>query len=66
MPVQIGIMPATHMIQVGDPAPNFSLKDQTDNTFGLLEQDAGASLLYHEIGTRNRERQVNYEVYRPG
>ncbi|MDD1679702.1 MAG: redoxin domain-containing protein [Methanomicrobiales archaeon] len=37
-------MPSSHMIQIGDSALNFSLKDQNDRTFDLLEH-AGKRIL---------------------
>ena len=38
------------MVQVGDPARNFSLKDQNDKTFDLYEQDGKRVLLsFHPL-----------------
>ena len=38
------------MVKPGDPAKNFSLKDQTDKTFGLYEQSGKHVLLsFHPL-----------------
>lgn len=38
------------MIKPGDPAPNFSLKDQNDKTFDLYEQEGKRTLLsFHPL-----------------
>jgi len=43
-------MDQPRMIQPGDPAPNFSLKDQNDRTFDLLEQSGKRILLsFHPL-----------------
>jgi peroxiredoxin len=43
-------MDQPRMIQPGDPAPNFSLKDQNDKTFDLLEQSGKRVLLsFHPL-----------------
>jgi peroxiredoxin len=43
-------MDQQRMIQPGDPAPNFSLKDQNDKTFDLLEQSGKRVLLsFHPL-----------------
>jgi peroxiredoxin len=43
-------MDQPRMIQVGDSAPNFSLKDQNDRTFDLLEQSGRRVLLsFHPL-----------------
>ena len=43
-------MDQPRMIQTGDPAPNFSLKDQNDKTFDLLEQSGKRVLLsFHPL-----------------
>ena len=43
-------MDQPRMIRPGDPAPNFSLKDQQDETFGLYEQEGRRVLLsFHPL-----------------
>jgi peroxiredoxin len=38
------------MVKPGDPAKNFSLKDQNDKTFGLYEQTGNYTLLsFHPL-----------------
>jgi peroxiredoxin len=38
------------MVRPGDPAKNFSLKDQNDKTFGLFEQEGKSTLLsFHPL-----------------
>jgi peroxiredoxin len=44
------IMEQTPLIRNGDPAPNFSLKDQDDKTFDLFEQSGKTVLLsFHPL-----------------
>ena len=38
-------MTQEHMVKPGDPAKNFSLKDQNDKTFGLYEPAMKYTLL---------------------
>ncbi|HMK16201.1 MAG TPA: redoxin domain-containing protein, partial [Methanomicrobiales archaeon] len=43
-------MDQPRMIRPGEPAPNFSLKDQNDRTFDLLEQSGRRVLLsFHPL-----------------
>jgi peroxiredoxin len=50
MSSQVKTMDQPRMIQPGDPAPNFSLKDQNDRTFDLLEQSGKRVLLsFHPL-----------------
>jgi peroxiredoxin len=43
-------MDQPRMIRPGEPAPNFSLKDQQDETFGLYEQEGRRVLLsFHPL-----------------
>ena len=43
-------MDQPRMIRQGEPAPNFSLKDQQDETFGLYEQEGRRVLLsFHPL-----------------
>ncbi len=43
-------MDQPRMIRPGEPAPNFSLKDQKDETFGLYEQEGRRVLLsFHPL-----------------
>jgi len=50
MSSQVKPMDQPRMIQTGDPAPNFSLKDQNDKTFDLLEQSGKRVLLsFHPL-----------------
>ena len=46
-----GYMTQARMVRPGDPAKNFSLKDQNDKTFGLYEQSGKHVLLsFHPAG----------------
>lgn len=43
-------MEQERLVKPGDPAKNFSLKDQNDKTFGLYEENAGFILLsFHPL-----------------
>jgi peroxiredoxin len=43
-------MKQARMVKPGDPAKNFSLKDQNDKTFGLYEQEGKCTLLsFHPL-----------------
>lgn len=58
------------IIQPGEPAPNFSLKDQRSQTFGLLEESGRRVLLsFHPLAwtdfcaAQMQSLEENYEVF---
>jgi len=46
-------MKQARMVKPGDPAKNFSLKDQNDKTFDLFEQDGKRTLLSPALHTKS-------------
>ena len=58
------------IIQPGEPAPNFSLKDQRSQTFGLLEESGQRVLLsFHPLAwtdfcaAQMQSLEENYEIF---